>query len=225
MATVQNSTSQTDDVLAAYRQSTSSTKKSATEEMQDRFLKLLVTQLQNQDPMNPLDNAQMTQQLAQINTVSGIEKLNTTMTQMMGLYNSTQAMQSASLLGRHVLVPGSDLALGEKGAMGGVELGAAADAVTVSIKNAAGEVVATEQLGANSAGSFAFIWDGKNSDGEALPQGNYTFEVSATQGGNKVTANALGLGTVSALVRGTNGGFQLDLGSGLVNFEDVRQIL
>ena len=90
---------------------TSSSKSSVTDpnEAQDRFLKLLVAQLNNQDPMNPLDNAQMTSQMAQINTVTGIQQLNLTMVSMAEQFASMQAMQGTMLLGRSVQVEGDSL--------------------------------------------------------------------------------------------------------------------
>jgi flagellar basal-body rod modification protein FlgD len=71
--------------------------------MQDRFLKLLVAQLTNQDPMNPLDNAQMTSQMAQINTVTGLQNLNLTMQSMAEEFSTMQQIQGISLIGRSVL--------------------------------------------------------------------------------------------------------------------------
>eukprot|EP01036_Dinobryon_divergens_P015923 gene15923-21576_t len=88
---------------------------------QDRFLKLLVAQLNNQDPMNPLDNAQMTSQIAQINTVTGIQQLNQTMQSMASQFNSLQVMQGTALVGRNVLTEGSSLAVADKTGKGGFE--------------------------------------------------------------------------------------------------------
>ena len=77
----------------------------------DRFLKLLVAQMQNQDPLNPMDNAQVTSQMAQINTVTGIEKLNTTVQGLSTQFMQLQAMQGASLVGRDVIVAGNKLSI------------------------------------------------------------------------------------------------------------------
>ena len=74
---------------------------------------MLTTQLKNQDPLNPLDNAQVTSQLAQISTVDGIERLNQTLTSMMDGMLSSETMQAAALVGRSVLVPGQHMTLGE----------------------------------------------------------------------------------------------------------------
>lgn len=226
MASVNNTTSTTTDpLLAKLNAKSSTTSTSATSEMEDKFLTLLTTQLKNQDPLNPLDNAQVTSQLAQINTVNGIEKLNSTLSKLLSAYDDSKSMQAASMIGKNVLVPGDDLvATKDGGAAGGVLLDADADKVTVSVLDSAGKLVQTEDLGARKAGSFAFVWDGKDSSGNAAPAGNYTFKVEAVSGNDKVKATALQVGTVSALVR-SNGGFQLDLGdAGIVGLDDVQQI-
>src|SRR5438045_7853032 len=97
----------------------------------DRFLKLLVTQLQNQDPLNPMDNAQVTSQMAQINTVTGIDKLNTTVQGLSSQFVQLQAMQGASLVGRDVIVAGNKLRVDAESGVGqgGFELANAADSV------------------------------------------------------------------------------------------------
>ena len=94
----------------------------STDSAQDRFLKLLTAQLKNQDPLNPLDNAQMTSQLAQISTVDGITKLNATMQAMLNNSSDSQTLQAAALVGHAVLVPGSSLTLSKGQAVGGVDM-------------------------------------------------------------------------------------------------------
>ena len=91
----------------------------------DRFLKLLVAQMQNQDPLNPMDNAQVTTQMAQINTVAGIEKLNTTVQSLNGQFVQMQALQGASLVGHDVTVPGNQFAWADGRAQAAFELSAA----------------------------------------------------------------------------------------------------
>ena len=88
----------------------------------ERFLKLLVTQMQNQDPLNPLDNAQVTSQLAQINTVNGIEKLNSTVQGLSGQFVQMQALQGASLVGHDVVIAGNQLAIADGVGKAGFEL-------------------------------------------------------------------------------------------------------
>ena len=103
---------------------------------QDRFLKLLVAQLNSQDPMNPMDNAQMTSQIAQLNTVTGIEDLNKTVGSVLSQMSSMQALQGATMVGHDVLVPGSKLSVADGVATGVFDLAVPADNVTVEIRTA-----------------------------------------------------------------------------------------
>ncbi len=205
--------------------SSSSTGKNAAQ-LQTDFMNLLVTQLKNQDPLNPMDNAQMTSQLAQINTVSGIEKLNTTLATLMNSYTNTQNMQAANLIGHAVLTAGNALDLGNSGAVGGVTLASAADSVVVTVKDADDNTVQTVDLGKQDAGTFNFVWDGKDRDGNAMTQGGtYKFSIQAVKGSTDVTATALQAGMVNAVTLGTDG-MKLELGSGSrVSYSDVQQIL
>lgn len=215
------------DAINAASKSKSTSNSSAMSATSDRFLTLLTTQLKNQDPLNPTDNAQLTSQLAQINTVEGIEKLNTALTQLLSAYSDSQSMQSASLIGKTVLVPGNELVATKSGGwVGGALLSGDADNVKLEIRDEKGNLVQTKNLGAKEAGSFVFSWDGKDSDGKAVDaNGTYTFKVTATQGDHTVNATALKPGTVSALVK-TAGGFQLDIGdTDTYKFSDVQQIL
>ena len=192
--------------------------------MEDRFLTLLVTQMQNQDPLNPMQNAELTSQLAQINTVKGVATLNATLEKLLGSYSDALSMQSASLVGKNVLAAGNKLPLGANGAIGGVNLAGAADQVTITISNAQGVKVDEVALGAQKAGIVDFMWDGTDVDGKPVAEGDYTFSVSAKQAGETVSATPLQFGTVSALVR-TADGFQLEIpGTGQVNFAAVQQI-
>lgn len=102
----------------------------SAEASEDRFLELLVPQLKNQDPLNPLANAEVTTQTAQISTVSGIDRLNRTLRMLVGSIGESQSMRTAALIGREVLVEGNTLEWSSGVAHGGFEPGAAADAVT-----------------------------------------------------------------------------------------------
>lgn len=181
------------------------TTKSAAQESEDRFLKLLVTQMKNQDPLNPLDNAQVTSQMAQLSTVSGIEKLNTALQAMSSSFASSQSLQAAGMIGRSVLVPGSSLLLQSGAAAGGFELKQPVDRAVVTIKGAAGNTLHSVDLGAQQAGNVMFQWDGMTDSGANAANGTYTFEVSATQGGKKVEAVNLALGKVGSVSLGTSG--------------------
>jgi len=196
-------------------------------ETEDRFLKLLVTQLKNQDPLNPMDNAQMTSQMAQISTVSGIEKLNTTLQAMMSNSTQSQTMQAATMLGKGVLVPGSGLTMTAADGPGiaGFDLAGPADGATVSINDANGITVRTLTLGGMTAGSHPFQWDGKSSNGAVVADGTYTFSVAAKRGSEKVESTPLQFGMVTSIMNSAQG-VSLSVGS-LGNFKmtDVKEIL
>ena len=228
MATVNAaSSSSAADVYSAINGSDSKSGKtvSAAADQEKKFLTLLMTQIKNQDPLNPMDNAAVTTQLAQLNTVSGIEKLNTTLTSLLAGYNETQAMQAAGMIGKNVMVAGNNLPLASGQAVGGIQLESKADKVTLTIKDATGKAVQITELGEQAAGNAYFAWDGKDSAGKVLADGAYTFTVDATYAGKKVEATAMQVGTVSAVVR-SGTGFKLDLGTmGEFAFTDVQEII
>ena len=190
-------------------------------DLQNTFMKLLVAQLQNQDPLNPMDNSQMTSQLAQINTVNGIQQLNTTMSSMLTQNATTQA---SSMIGRTVQVPTNNLTLASGAANFGVSVPNGADHVVVTITNAAGVAVRTVDLGQMAAGSGNYTWNGKDDKGNQLADGAYSIKVSATQGGKVVTGNALGIDKVAGVTI-NNGTMQLVLASGgTAKLSDVASI-
>jgi flagellar basal-body rod modification protein FlgD len=200
-------------------------KQSAMSETENRFLKLLTTQLKNQDPLNPMDNAQVTSQMAQISTVSGIESLNATLKTLLQDSKDSQTTQAASLVGQAVMVPGGGLTLSKSAAVGGFELAKDADTVTVTISDANGIAVRTLTLGEQASGLHNFTWDGATDSGAVAADGAYKIEVAAKAGSDKVTATALNLGVVRSVINSGNG-FTLDLGSmGLFTMDDVKQIL
>ena len=149
------------------------------------FLKLLVAQLQHQDPTNTQDPAAMIQQLTGFSTVEQIQALGT---QMQALQVQTQGLfqaQVAGLVGKRVLVPGNSAQLQDGQAAFGVNLAADAVKVTINIKDASGNTVRTLTLDGAKAGSNKLTWDGKDTQGRSLPDGAYTLEVSATDASGK----------------------------------------
>lgn len=226
MATaVNSSTSSNTSLISSLNGSSTTTKTTTADEMQTRFLNLLVTQLKNQDPLNPMDNSQMTTQLSQISTVSGIEKLNAMMEKLLGNYSDRKRCRRQQTIGKTVLTAGNALALGNYGAVGGVTLDGAADKVTVSITDSAGKVVQTQQLGAQPAGTMNFLWDGKSDAGVDLPNGDYKFTVKAIRGDAEVKTTALQAGTVNAVTLAKDG-LSLQLANNkTVAYSDVQQIM
>ena len=153
----------------------------------ERFLKLLVAQMQNQDPLSPMDNAQVTSQMAQINTVSGIEKLNRTVEGLSGQFAQLQSVQGAALVGHDVVVPGNTLQIDDGTGEGGFELAGPADQVKVEILAPSGQVVDTLQLGAQASGLHSFEWNA----GSATATSGLKFRVTATSGATTSTPTTL----------------------------------
>ena len=211
--------------LLAAMNPTQQTTKSGAVAAQDRFMTLLVTQMKNQDPLNPMDNAQVTSQLAQLSTVTGIDKMNTTLESLMGSFQSNQSLQAANMIGHGVLVPGAGVTLVDGQGLLGVELASPADKVQVTIRDAAGQLVRTIDLGSMKVGMQQLQWDGASDNGGAAANGQYTFEVAATRGVDKVDVTKLAFGKVDSVSTGAQG-VKLNVSSlGSVNFTDVRQIL
>jgi flagellar basal-body rod modification protein FlgD len=204
---------------------TKTTSTSSAQEQQDRFLKVLVAQMQNQDPLNPMDNAQTTSQMAQISTVSGIETLNDSIKSMVSQFSANQTLQATSMIGRGVLAPGNaiTLASGEASEFA-VNLSTAADNVQVSILDANGNTVKQENLGAKAAGLLALSWDGKNSTGAQMADGTYKTVVTATVAGKQVTTTPLSYSVVNS-VQQSNGSISLALQNGKqISLSDVQQV-
>lgn len=190
---------------------------------QDKFLLMLTTQLQNQDPMNPMDNAAITTQMAQLSTVSGIDQLNSTLA---ALTSSMQTTSAASLIGHGVLVSGSSINLASGQAAGGVNLTGPADSVGITIKDSSGKVVQTLQLGAQkAAGVVPFTWDGSTASGATAPDGSYTFTAQATQSGSTSSPATLAFGTVNGVTPGATGA-TVNVGAlGAFALSAVQQVL
>lgn len=189
---------------------------------QDRFLKLLVAQLNNQDPMNPLDNAQMTSQMAQINTVTGIQQLNQTMTSMAAQFNTLQVMQGTALVGRSVLTEGSSVTMADKSGTGGFELGSAATGVKVEILTAGGQLVDTVDMGAQSAGRHIFNWDASKYAGSTE---GLRFRVSAVNGSAALSTTSLAMAKVTA-AGAEDGQLVLSLSNGqVINYSQIKALV
>jgi flagellar basal-body rod modification protein FlgD len=205
--------------------------------LSDTFLKLLVAQMNNQDPLNPVDNSQITSQMAQISTVTGISNLNSTVGQMVSQLQQSQAMQSASLSGHVVLVPGSSLALAANSgssssapstmsAYGGFSLPQAADSVSVAVKDSTGATVRTINMGSLGVGVQDFSWDGTTDSGAKAAAGNYSYSVIASAAGQKVSATTYSAEQVVGVAPQSDGSLQFLLSNGSqVGFSSIAQIL
>ncbi len=215
------------DLLSAMNPRVAAAAAHDTTAAQDRFMKLLVTQMKYQDPLNPLDNAQVTGQLAQLSTVNGINKLNDTMQAMVQSVQGNQAMQAANLIGRRVMVPGSALSLSDGSAAFGIELSTPVDRLQLTISDAAGHPVRVMDLGAQQAGTLMLGWDGSTGNGGTAPDGRYQLQLTGTLAGQRVSAQPLVIDQVSSISTGSGTAASLRLISSQssVKLSDVRQIL
>ena len=176
---------------------------------QDRFLTLLVAQMRNQDPMNPMENAQLTTQIAQIQTVTGVDQLNTSLEKLGAQFNQSQLSGAVSLVGRNVTMAGNRLTMGAGEALGVFDLAAPADNVKVEITTPAGTVIDTVNLGAATSGRHAFNW----SDSGYSADRELQFRIVATRGTRPVGATTFSRDQVVAL-NTTGGQLQFELASG-----------
>lgn len=206
-----------------------------SDELRESFMTLLITQLENQDPLNPMENSEMTSQLAQINTVSGIEELNSTLQGITSQMDANQALQASGLIGKGVMVPGKEVLL-EKDDEGtsyttpfGIELAEPAANVKATIVGEGGQVIRTLNLEALDAGVQSFQWDGINDQKEAVASGKYTVQLEATDAeGEKIDSTALQYAVVNSVTpNDSSGSVRLDLGAiyGQISLNDVKQIL
>ena len=203
----------------------STTNASTAADSQDRFLKLLVTQMKNQDPLNPMDNAEVTSQMAQLSTVEGIDKLNVTLQALSDSMMSNQGLQAASMIGHGVMVPGSGVDLANGLGYGGIDLAQSVDRLDISIHDQTGALVRNFSLGAQPVGLVNWQWDGRDNSGNSVTDGSYIFTADATQAGKKVDATALQFGMVNSVTQDKQG-VALSVGQlDGIALSQVRQIL
>jgi flagellar basal-body rod modification protein FlgD len=196
----------------------------------DDFLKLLTVQLQHQDPLDPQDNTEMVAQLAEFSSLEQLENMNQNLTSSLDLdliltqvLNNTAA---AGLIGKSVLASGNAVEIDEagEGTTVNFDLAANADSLTVSIYDESGALVATIEQGGTEAGRQSLEWDGKDSSGNDLSAGTYTFKVNATDGeGNSIGVTPLVMGSVD-VVKFVNGEAVLVLDGIEVSISEIIEI-
>ena len=214
------------DALAAARLQAES-KKSNGALGQEDFLKLMVTQMKNQDPSKPMDPSEMLSQMAQFGTVSGIGDLQKSFATLAGSLQSNQALQASTMVGREVLIENNKLKLADGANPSfGVELTKPASQVRVSISDGSGQVVRTLSMGQTAAGIQDVSWDGKNAEGVRLPAGKYTLKVEAMVDNKLEAATSLVRVPVESVSLPRNGaGPTLNLADyAAVNMDAVRRV-
>ncbi len=194
---------------------------------QTDFLKLMTTQLENQDPFKPMESGDFLGQIAQFGTVAGIEDLQESFGDVAQSLYSGQALQAASLVGRQVMVP-VDMALMEpgQGQWGAADLPASASDVTISVHDQSGAVVRRMSLGPSPPGLAEFRWDGRDDSGELVQPGIYAFRAQAHGAGETEAAGVyLAAGVESVSLGNRDGALTLHVeGLGEIDFSKVRRI-
>ena len=148
------------------------------------FLELMVTQLENQDPSNPMESGEFLSQIAQFGTVNGIAELQQSFSSLATSLQSSQALQASTLVGREVAVAGNEVHRTEDGTNRfAFELPSTATEVEVTISDSSGTLVRTQSLGVQDAGFHEFSWDGLTDTGEIAPAGNYRVNLQAVRDG------------------------------------------
>ena len=194
---------------------------------QEEFLELMTTQLQNQDPLKPMENGDFLAQIAQFSTVEGIGDLNENFSALSESLVSSQALQATNLVGRRVLAPTGVASLAQGGSIrGSLELPAASGEVVVNVYDQSGQVIRRLEMGSQAAGSADFQWDGLKNDGTFAAPGNYFISAEANIDGQFESVETLLASEVRSVTLSNSGGLLLDLdGIGSLDFSEVRQIL
>jgi len=193
----------------------------------DSFLQLLVTQMQNQNPLDPQDNSEFVSQLAQFSSLETMQNLSTSVDAIGGMYQSSQALQASSLVGRSVIVDsGSTNVDTTKGMTGQVVLPSTSTVTNVDVYDSKGTIVRTIDLGEQKAGKASFTWDGKDDAGQTLATGNYSFKASGSLDGTKTGLTTYLPATVTSVTMGSAGSsMTLNLANGEnIALSKVQQI-
>ena len=207
----------------------SAASKSKTQSSQDRFMTLLISQMQAQDPLNPMDNAQMTSQLAQISTVDGIDKLNKTVDKLLAQFGVMEQLNATSMIGRSVLLEGNRLELSYNDEQQGIsaagfQLPQAASSVKVQVRDGNGVLIRTLDLGALGEGTQTFGWDGRTDAGSNAVAGRYSFQIIAQADGQDIDSTPLSLARVDGVQRQGDKTLLNVAGFGLKSQDDIVAI-
>ncbi len=193
---------------------------------QEQFLKLMITQFQNQDPFKPMDNGDFLGQLAQFGTVSGIQDLQGSFAGLSDSLLSHQALQGAALIGRDALVDSDTVNFTGAPVAGAVDVPSAGGQLSVAIYDDAGRLVRRMDMGDTAAGMQNFAWDGRDATGALVPAGTYHIESEFKLGGQVSALETLLYGRVNSVSLGRNGsGLTLNIETmGEMSLSRVRRI-
>lgn len=191
---------------------------------QNQFMTLLVAQMRNQDPLNPMDNNQMSSQMALLNMVSGINSLNKTLSSMSASQQLGDSFKATDLIGHTVLIPSSSVVLNNGNGDFSIDLADNVQSATVSLTDKQGNLVKSFNLGATPAGVHSLSWNGLSDDGQVLADGSYAIKIDALKNGTAVNAASLVTDRVDNLV--LSGGLaSLQLSRlGNIGLSDIRAV-
>lgn len=195
---------------------------------QSDFLKLMTTQLQNQDPTKPMESGEFFNQIAQFSMVAGVEELQSSFQRVADAMFSAQSLQASAMVGRAVLVPGDTVSLAAGGtASAGVSLPASTRNLVVGVVDGSGQLVRRLDLGTQPAGDVTFTWDGRDGNGVAAPAGRYHLVAQMEYDGGTVALETLVSSKVNSVVMGKNGqGITLNLANDAqVALADIVQVM
>ena len=189
------------------------------------FLKMLTTQLQNQDPLSPMDTNQFTQQLVSFSGVEQQIKQNTKLDSLIGLQQSANGLTSMlGYIGKSAEVDSGSVYLDKNGASFGYTLTDSAKSATATITDSSGATVRTVDL-SGTVGKHLMQWDGTDANGTALPNGTYNIAVQATKNdGSAMTGiTTTFVGQITGL-ENTTSGIQLYMGSLKIDQSKIKSI-
>ncbi|MET1255020.1 flagellar hook assembly protein FlgD [Aliikangiella maris] len=194
---------------------------------QSDFLALLTTQLASQDPLSPVDNKEFISQMSQFASLDSLQTLVNRFGELSNSLTSNQALQASALVGRNVLIEGNEGYLMNESVMAGqLNLDQTTTNIRFEIKDPAGQVIRSIEVGTQEAGDIDFIWDGNNNDGERMPPGNYIVAAYGQVGGSTEQLKTSMVARVESVnLGGSEGRILLNLtGLNQIDFNEVKEI-
>lgn len=219
-------TTNTVDPLAGYRLEGNKEAAKKGDLGKNEFLELMIAQLENQNPLEPQDNGAFISQLAEFSALEEMQQISSTVDSFSDKFQSSQALQASAMVGRNVLVPGSESPMSVDGTISGmVDLPSGTSNLSVSILNGSGELVRRIDMGQQFAGSVPFKWDGMNEQGDVMPGDVYTIKAESKTSVGSEQLDTLFASQVNSVSIAQSGAVTLNLaGLGRVPIESVREI-
>ena len=193
----------------------------------DAFLKLMITQLQNQDPLNPAKNEDFIAQLAQFSSVEGIQNINSSIGDLATSFKSSQALEASSLVGRQVQISSNEARLTDNGEVKGtITLNSDVSDIKLLIEDSTGNVIRLLDIGSHQRGDVNFSWDGSNNSGTRMANGSYTLKANGIVDGQDAQLSLAVGANVNSVTISQNNEMLLNVdGVGAIPFSDVKRFL